>query len=746
MGSSTLSPEAHETGRASDSATDTATGTINSADAQTRGSYDSVLSSQGSPLAAVPGDVVQELDATDHQLIKEYASKGFQAQPLLMSLWDFGGQEVFSSLHHLFLTRNGVYCVVFSVVELLAEIECAATSSSSTTGTTTNTTSDNEQSVDGSSVEEPSCQHALKLWLDTVYVFAPGSPVLIVGTCKDQCTPAQLQAVLATVEDIVRQSPCSEQVVEDSAASDDEPLVCFLVDNTDSNNTCVQNLRESIEATAWDRCPFVQQEVPVEWIAVLDRLNALCKNPDPRNRVALEEVFEIARDCNLGNTGDVTFDDEVMGMLSTFHDMGLLMHYDEEELRTMVILSPQWLIDAASTIIRDFDMHRMPCDRLAERSIEHKESWHLLKHEAKLRKSLTAILWPSSAGRSSSSSSSASTEGLMDYTATERDILLTLLERFGLIVPHYRESVDRAYLVPSLLPLATSLPPQRLGSKYAVLAFDMDVNIQRGARDRGKTWRHQELRRGFLPPGLFPRLLGKAVARSQQTNGTQPVLTRRHAVLSFGVSEFELREDRAHNCVWVTTDSPRPSAVLDQITLLAGEVVAEYLCNRVSFHLLLAIYESDNGPVWVSHATMLTAVASGQATSFDNQHFSCETLQRVFHAWLPVQEAATTAAVTGTATTTASSGECGVYIHNHARDGKFAVKLLAECNVMQVLAGRVVSPHLVDAAAGAMARLQSMRQASIIVTIISMAALQPLFAAKNTSQQMDSIEDTLLEW
>lgn len=40
-------------------------------------------------------------------------------EPLKLSMWDFGGQDVFYTLHHLFLTRYGVYLIAFNMEWLL---------------------------------------------------------------------------------------------------------------------------------------------------------------------------------------------------------------------------------------------------------------------------------------------------------------------------------------------------------------------------------------------------------------------------------------------------------------------------------------------------------------------------------------------------------------------------------------------------------------------------------------------------
>jgi hypothetical protein len=43
------------------------------------------------------------------------AETGTSAAGLRLSLWDFGGQEVFYVLHHLYLTRFAAYAVLFNM-------------------------------------------------------------------------------------------------------------------------------------------------------------------------------------------------------------------------------------------------------------------------------------------------------------------------------------------------------------------------------------------------------------------------------------------------------------------------------------------------------------------------------------------------------------------------------------------------------------------------------------------------------
>ena len=102
----------------------------------------------------------------------------------VLSVWDFGGQRLFSSLHHIFLTPEGIYLVVFDMRLLLPG---------------------------GDPVRRRECLATLVLWCNSIFVFAgpkgdqQGAPVLLVGTCLDEVSsPTELDAVCSSVEDEVR--------------------------------------------------------------------------------------------------------------------------------------------------------------------------------------------------------------------------------------------------------------------------------------------------------------------------------------------------------------------------------------------------------------------------------------------------------------------------------------------------------------------------------------------------------------
>lgn len=69
----------------------------------------------------------KKIELKEHILLENRKQEVFEERKdgtvhmssVILALWDFGGQEVFHSLHHLFLTKNGLYCLVFDLVRLV---------------------------------------------------------------------------------------------------------------------------------------------------------------------------------------------------------------------------------------------------------------------------------------------------------------------------------------------------------------------------------------------------------------------------------------------------------------------------------------------------------------------------------------------------------------------------------------------------------------------------------------------------
>lgn len=683
--------------------------------------------------AVAPRD--EELERLIEDYIdKEYTDRAHMAKSrrgVIISTWDFGGQDLFFPLHHLLLSSSGVFVVGFSLRCLLARPGDVLDSSSNEIEPTI---ADDQTAV--------ACVHSLVQWLHSIYIYAPGAPVFVVGTGRDCFGDADLERAADLLEPVLNSSPCSEQL-QDNAA---EPRFysCFFVDNTRGSaggagwteHRSVTALRAQIERTVLDSqlCPHVSTPTPVEWLKALEQLNSTGKA-----RLTLGEVEQVASQCNFGQHPDISLEDEVLGMLRFFTEAGLLLHYPSLELRDFVILKPHWLIDAATVVVREFRLHRLPCDLVAKKSLQHKLAFASLVEKALLRASLLTILWPAPA-----------------YTSSERGIILKLMERYGLIVWLNGTGGDATFLVPALLPNSgggdvrtrlMGLPPSPAEQQCTCLLqcrlIQDDEQVVAGWGSKTVIDDADVARHGFILAGLFTRLLGKCVDWSHQTNGSQWVLERHRAMLSFGGRKVELAEESDKNRIRVTFEDVPECALasLDTVLSLAREVIhgCSEMKSRIGLTVLLPMPATLNphGPAvaWVQQAAVsATSAAATDPSSvlFNGRLIPGAEFDAAFKKWLPPK-------------VTPESCYDVLVACRASSDGGFATELSA---AFAKPAGRrerglnVFNSALAvggDGVVGALARSATM------LVVVSITALNDLIGIV-PSQARDRCDHVLVEW
>ena len=73
-----------------------------------------------------------------------------------------------------------------------------------------------------------------------------------------------------------------------------------------------------------------------------------------RRHLLFSEVQRIAEHFNLPSKG-MAIDEELKALLLFLHSQGVVLWYDEPSLRELVVLDLQWVIDAATCFVRDFE-------------------------------------------------------------------------------------------------------------------------------------------------------------------------------------------------------------------------------------------------------------------------------------------------------------------------------------------------------------------------------------------------------
>ncbi|XP_072031723.1 uncharacterized protein [Amphiura filiformis] len=222
--------------------------------------------------------------------------------------------------------------------------------------------------------------------------------------------------------------------------------------------------------------------IPLRWLKFEKSVAKAIKGG--QHYMKLTEIQAMSRDLGIQS------DTEVFTMLHFYHDLGTIIYFGGDDntnryLQDMVILDPQWLIDIFKRIITV-----IPCQ---QQWATLKTKWRRLKEEGILEDCLIDHMWHD--------------------LLPQKPALLSLMEMFDLLCPRIdatEGNASQAYYVPACLqPCTDERMNQTLTGNRKNTTFYIDFL-------------------GFLPDGLFYRLLVHAARWSQQQSGEEPKLFYRY--------------------------------------------------------------------------------------------------------------------------------------------------------------------------------------------------------------------------
>jgi len=241
----------------------------------------------------------------------------------------------------------------------------------------------------------------------------------------------------------------------------------FVVDNTKSGteSECqeVVRLRQQVLALA-KVLPHTNEATPIKWLKFEKTLNTL--REVEVKWISLESAKRIAsKVCNIVDDG------EFEALINYLHDLRCLIHFDDSPtLSKLVVLDLQWLIDLFKKVIT------VP-PAFVRKDLKFLQLWRKLEEEGILDEQLLTHMWKPSLG-----------------DRDTYDSLVDIMEKFSLLCCWPSgTSENKSYLVPSML---SSHPPDEI------------VKLLESSRIPSLFLRFES---GYVPPGLFPRLVLKFV-------------------------------------------------------------------------------------------------------------------------------------------------------------------------------------------------------------------------------------------
>ena len=387
---------------------------------------------------------------------------------VFFTLWDFGGQSVYYATHPIFLTGKAIYLLVY---DLSKDPEGIADPI--------------EKQGVFNRKEDSDCrktnQDYLHFWLSSVSALeiqtegqseSSGSqkmpkklpPVILACTHADQAgSKGSAKETSLKIYGSLRHKLFSKHLYKKY----------FVVDNTKSGSQdeCedVQKLKGELQALA-KQLPYMQQTIPIRWVAFEEALKDMLAKGEPF--ISLDVARKVARDeCEI-------YDDEQFETALTFlHDQRILIHFHEtQELKDIVILDPQWLIDLFRKVITVKPYHPVSDEEQFE------ELWERLEKEGILDDELIEIVWSPFLNKKT------------------KDSLIAIMEKFSLLcrLPKQEEG-KQLYLVPSMLMSLSETAVDELLEDAPILPLFIQFRKPFGSK----------VEYVQMPLGFFPRLLVK---------------------------------------------------------------------------------------------------------------------------------------------------------------------------------------------------------------------------------------------
>jgi len=249
----------------------------------------------------------------------------------LIGVWDFAGQNIYYSSHHFFLNNRSIYLLLMNVTKSLDDkIE-------------------ESNSLAGLVHKDFTCLQSFKFWINSIHMYNSMNDfveetkpkIILIGTHKDKMhgTDAQKEEQMHAFFNKALTSFVDKKIVLKHIHEKK-----FLVNNMDKNDKAFDEIRTEVQALA-EKQKYWREKHPVRFVQLEKEFDK--KRAEDKEIIEYKEVLEI-------NQKDIPVPvdtDKIKLFLELQHMYGNIMYFDTKELKTHVILSPQWIIETFKCFI-----------------------------------------------------------------------------------------------------------------------------------------------------------------------------------------------------------------------------------------------------------------------------------------------------------------------------------------------------------------------------------------------------------
>eukprot|EP01046_Picozoa_sp_COSAG06_P009655 COSAG06_NODE_507_length_14929_cov_109.047067_4_plen_2293_part_00 len=269
----------------------------------------------------------------------------------MVTIFDMAGQRMYYHLHAIMVTEERtLYIVGISLEE------------------------DPRSALSGEDLSSNmTCLENFHYWLNVIHAMAPHAPITLVATKSDLVTEEQCKERIQIIEQSLEGTPYRHQILGgvipvSSKREGDEGIEAVrreIKDNLVRQAPVWQPTQAtklpivSIDGAEWNYdlaersrhgLKGFGQPVPLGWFRFHERIVDLKKAGT--KRLSLDMAREQALEFGIGkDDGDRGQDYELLLMLHTFTNTGILKHSNQPGIRDVVIIDLQWLVDTLCELL-----------------------------------------------------------------------------------------------------------------------------------------------------------------------------------------------------------------------------------------------------------------------------------------------------------------------------------------------------------------------------------------------------------
>ncbi|XP_062620702.1 uncharacterized protein LOC134282311 [Saccostrea cucullata] len=276
-----------------------------------------------------------------------------------VSMLDFAGQLAYYACHQIYVTPKAFFILVLDMTKKFEDV-----------------VDQEKDNQDGSIFSVWTYKDYLKFWITSIKTFGgQKAPLFLVATHTEKKSKDEIEKYFGEFWNAV---PDEDRDWLSEALNDREYAV-GLKELNDKTKEILESMKKSIVELFADE-NTTKVEMPSSW-ALLEQL----LYEGGWKVLSLSKIWKL--NSSLPHEYQIKSDEEMFEFLKCFHDNGLLLNFEEVELRENVILDIQWFANAFSKVIADENHINKDCKRKLIKE------WKSFNKTGELKDKVIIALW-----------------------------------------------------------------------------------------------------------------------------------------------------------------------------------------------------------------------------------------------------------------------------------------------------------------------------------------------------------------